>query len=70
MKLFIWDDPWHVVFGRSFIMVMAETVEDARLILRARGYCDYCTTDARHFSNREPNEVITAPGYAVREWSE
>ncbi len=77
MKLFVWDDPVHVAYGGCVVVVMAETVEQAREIAAAgHGWqkWNYEGNDIDPIRKRglagEPTAVLDGPAYAASYWSE
>lgn len=73
MKLFIWNDPYHVSYGSSLLIVAAETVEQARK-LAEQGKCyKYGLYDKGNPANvpaKDPDRIVECPVAEWHEWSE
>lgn len=74
MKMFVWADPYRVSYGSSLLVVVAETLEQARIVaMQGKAY-----TYGEFLSDRlpmeaiqsEPTRVIDVPCAEWHEWSE
>ena len=65
MKLYVWDNPWHVDFGDSLLAVIAESRDEA--MSKVRGI--FAEHRIREDKIPIPNEV-GGDGILAREWSE
>ena len=74
MKLFVWANPYHVPYGRSMLIAVAETEEDARIkALDAPGYCyeEYPDNSPdRSAKLGPPTRVVELPCAEWHKWSE
>lgn len=72
MKLFIWNDPYHIKYGGSICYAVAETVEQARErakegTLRPFGLGD---GSAPNVELGDPTYVVDCPCAEWYEWAE
>lgn len=73
MKIFIWNDPYSVAYGGSFLFVAAETEEQARELARIAPITKFGFDPAGggfHLPLGNPTRVIDAPGGECYEWFE
>jgi hypothetical protein len=76
MKAFIWQDAYHVDYGRGDIVVVAEKLEDALPLAIAemerlmRGRPAAWLAGCRRSLERDPPEIVSPGCAAALEWSE
>lgn len=73
MKVFIWNNPYSVAYGGSFLFVVAGNEEQARN-LAASAHVTHYGYPPRERNGQtdlgEPDRVIEAPYAEIYEWSE
>jgi len=76
MKLFIWAEPYHISYGTSLVIAVAETVEQARIQaasgkVQAYGKFERPTDmSAQAKELGEPTRVLDLPCAEWYEWEE
>lgn len=74
MNIFIWNNPYSVPYGGSFLFVAAQTEEDARKLAKSVPIVAYgFGRPEKTFGSielGEPTRVIEAPGGECYQWSE
>jgi len=74
MKIFIWNKPYGVPYGGSFLFIAAETEEQAREIAKTTPVISYGSSPPDSMFGEitlgEPTRVIDCPGGECYEWSE
>ena len=71
MKVFVWNDPYHIKYGGSFLFAVAENVEAAKAEAMKRiGESGSLSYMPKGFSLGEPFAVHELPYAEWYEWSE
>lgn len=74
LKLFVWNKPYHVMYGQSMVFAVAETLDEAREQARkGDAYCygEYEDPGApRAIELGEPTRVSSLPCAEWHKWSE
>lgn len=75
VKLFVWNAPYGVSFGGSIAYAVADTVEEAREVVRRAGVSAYGHRPDKIAPSdmdvdREPDRVLDLPCAEIYEWSE
>jgi hypothetical protein len=75
MKIYIWNEPYQVSWGGSFLFIAAESEEQARLLAAIAPKCGYGyrASNDKPLGNIElgpPSRVIDVPGGECYWWSE
>lgn len=75
MKLYVWADPYHISYGSTMLIAVAESEEDARAI--AEGSPRYKYGQYRHDGETgggvvlgKPTRVVDLPCAEWHEWQE
>jgi hypothetical protein len=76
MKMFVWKDAYRVSYGNAVAVAVAETVEEARSLLRSAGRSHYGMDPFKDESQgcdigtRAPDRILDLPCAEIYEWSE
>lgn len=74
MKMFVWCDPYPVHYGSSMLMVVAETIEQARELAKTGAAYTYGAFKQDRVPmesiDGEPTRVVDVPCAEWHEWSE
>lgn len=75
VKLYIWNNPYRVAYGGSFLFVAASTLDKAKKIAKDRAkqyhYGEFLHKDwSGNIPLGEPTRIVDLPGGEWYEWSE
>jgi len=71
-KLFIWDDPYHVSFGSSYLVVAARDLDEAKKVAATseNGRWSHMGIVGERLVLGNPSRVKELPYGEFQEWSE
>ena len=76
MKLYVWENPWHVDYGTSLVIAVADSLDEAKRVatekLREPKWDAFEWDKETHQSVKlgGPHEIIDCPTAAWFEWRE
>ena len=72
MKLFVWVDPYEVSYGSSLLMVVADTVTQARELAKTGKSYSFGQFEKEPYvaPEREPDRIVDCPCAEWHVWCE